>query len=113
MEIIEEECGEARVCSVKRENGGVNIINVKPFMKRTELRKITDMAGCHAYAPVGNTVYGDERFIGVFASCEGEIEINLKKKGDYINLVNDEAFKNTDKISFYANKETPIFLKLL
>lgn len=113
MEIIDEDGGAILVGAVKRENGGVNIINQKPFMSRVELRKIADRAGCHSYTPVGNTVYGDERFIGVFPSCEGEIEINLKKKGDYINLVTNEEFKNTDKISLSANNVTPIFLKSL
>lgn len=99
-----------RVAEVKRENGGVNIINTKPFMSRTELRAIAEKAGCHAYAPAGNTVYGDNRFIGIFATEQGEIEINFKEKGDYVNLVTGEEFENTDKITLEASKIKPLLL---
>jgi hypothetical protein len=110
IEIIDEQNGVALVGAVKRKNGGTNIVNLKPFAHRTLLRKITDMAGCHAYAPVGNTVYGDNRFIAVFPSEDGTVDITLKEKLDYINLVTNEEFKNTDKISLKADNVTPIFL---
>lgn len=99
-----------RIASAKRPNGGVNIVNTKPFMSRDELRRIADSAGCHAYSPAGNTVYGDNRFIGIFPSESGKIEISLKEKGDYVNLVTGYEYKNTDKIFINASKTTPIFL---
>jgi hypothetical protein len=88
----------------------VNIVNVKPFMSASELRKIADEAGCHGYAPAGNTVYGDDRFLGIFPSEEGTLEICLKETGDYENLVTGDVFKNTDKISVAASATTPLFL---
>lgn len=109
VERIDVEGDAARVGRLKRANGGINIVNLKPFINHKLLRQITDGAGCHAYVPAGNTVYGDNRFIGVFPSDDGYIEINLREKADYVNLVNSEEFKNTDKIFLSASKTTPIF----
>ena len=95
---------------IKRANGGINIINTKPFISRLELRKITDMSGCYAYAPAGNTVYGDNRFIGIFPSETGDIEINLRDTGNYVNLITGEKYKNTDKILVKASTTTPLFI---
>ena len=108
-EIIDAEGGVARVGRLKRANGGINIVNLKPFINHKLLRQIVDGAGCHAYVPAGNTVYGDNRFIGVFPSAPGDIVINLREKADYVNLVNSEEFKNTDKISLSVSKTTPMF----
>lgn len=110
VDVIACDGDAVRVGRVKRANGGVNIVNVKPFMSVSELRKIADEAGCHAYAPAGNTVYGDDRFLGIFPSEEGTLEICLKETGDYENLVTGDVFKNTDKISVAASATTPLFL---
>ncbi|MBS7298082.1 MAG: hypothetical protein KIG65_03265 [Eubacteriales bacterium] len=107
---ISKDCENVRITSAKRPNCGVNIVNTKPFMSRDELRKIADSAGCHAYSPAGNIVYGDNRFIGIFPSETGKVEICLKEKGDYVNLVTGDEYKNTDKIFINASKTTPIFL---
>ena len=100
----------ARVATARRSNGGVNIVNTKPFMSRNELREIIDNVGCHAYTSAGNTVYGDNRFIGIFPSETGTLKINFKEKGDYLNLVTGEEFKNTDSILVKASKIKPMFL---
>lgn len=104
------EDGRIKIGKVTRENGGTSIINEKPFVSRALLREIAIGAGCHAYAPCGCTVYGDSRFIGVFPSEEGEAEINLKERGNYINLVTSEKFPDTDKITLRADSATPIFI---
>ena len=109
VERIDGEGAAARVGRLKRANGGINIVNLKPFINHKLLRQITDGAGCQAYVPAGNTVYGDNRFIGVFPSAPGDIVINLREKADYVNLVNSEEFKNTDKISLSVSKTTPMF----
>ena len=78
-------------------------------MKCEDLRAITDRAGCHAYTPSGNTVYGDNRFIGIFPSKAGDIELNLKDRDEYIDLAGGIEYNNTDKISLTVNEETPLF----
>lgn len=56
------------------------IINLKPNIKSVCLREIMEKAGCTFYTEkAGSTVYGDNRFIGVFSSdgkC-GEIKVTL------------------------------------
>jgi hypothetical protein len=108
-EVIYSEGDAVLVCAVTRGNGGLNIINQKPFMKCEDLRAITDRAGCHAYTPSGNTVYGDNRFIGIFPSKAGVIELNLKNREEYIDLAGGIEYNSTDKISLTVNEETPLF----
>ncbi len=98
------------VGAVKRANEGKNIVSTKPFLSRNELRNIADMAGCHGYVPAGNTVYGDNRFIGIFPSEDGEVDISLKEKGNYINLITMEEFCDTDSIKLSIGKTTPVCL---
>ncbi len=99
-------------CVAKRsgKNGGVNIVNAKPFADRTLLRKICEDAGCHTYAPAGNTVYGDNRFIGIFPSEDGETPITLKEKGDYENAATGEVFENTASLCLKLGVTAPIVL---
>ncbi len=107
---ISKDAENVRIATTRRPNGGVNVVNTKPFMSRDELRKITDIAGCHAYSLAGNTVYGDNRFIGIFPSESGMVEINLKEKADCVNLVTGDEYKNTDCISVKVRETTPLFL---
>jgi len=79
-------------------------------MDRGLLRAICFSAGCHAYAPAGNTVYGDNRFIGIFPSEDGEVMITLREKGDYENAATGEVFENTDRICLKLDVTTPAFL---
>lgn len=102
--------GAVRIGMAERKGGGKSIVNTLPFASRHLLRKITDAAGAHAYTEVGNTVYGDNRFIGIFPSESGNISVKLKEVANYKNLVTGEKFNNTDTISLTASKVTPIFI---
>jgi len=56
---------------------GSRIINLMPFIKSSSLREIAQIAGCKFYTEkAGSTVYGDNRFIGIFSSDgkSGEIK---------------------------------------
>ena len=94
--LIRDEAGNARV-AVLTVNGRRTVANTKPFLTPEELRAITDLAGCHAYAPAGNTVYGDERFIGVFpdkgAPCA---RVSMRDCGEYTDLVTGKAYVGKD-----------------
>ncbi len=103
--LVKDEKGRIRVGVVDKK-----VVNTKPFMSREELRKITDMAGCHTYASSGNTVYGDNRFIGVFPSKDIDEEIFFTEKGDYVNLITGEEFKNTDKVHLKLPAKSTAFL---
>jgi hypothetical protein len=67
--------------------GRQNIFCTLPCLKAIHLRPIIEDAGCKMYAPLECTVYGDNRFIGVFPriDIDGEIHfhdktVNLKLK---------------------------------
>ncbi len=108
--IMWDENNNIRVGITKRENGGKNIVNTMPYLKADILRKIAVMAGCHRYTNNIATVYGDNRFIGVFPSECGEIMITLKEKGDYKNIFSGEVFEETDSITVNVKKNEVIFL---
>jgi hypothetical protein len=109
--IVSDEKGNVRVGAEKRGNGEV-IVNTKPYMSSSELRFITDRAGCHAYVPSGNTVYGDNRFVGVFTSKTNGIDcdVNMREKGDYVDLVSGKTYENTDKIPLKLDPKSAAFL---
>ena len=77
------------------------IVNTKPYLSARELRAITDLAGCHAYAPVGNTVYGDSRFIGVFTGKNVGLSapVVMKEEGKYIELIRGKRYDGTATLS--------------
>ncbi|MBQ4631430.1 MAG: hypothetical protein IJB70_10640 [Clostridia bacterium] len=69
-----KENSEKEIVLAKKEN---KIINLMPFMKSDCLREIEKEAGCTFYTDrAGNTVYGDNRFIGIFSpdGKSGEIK---------------------------------------
>ena len=110
---IKDDDGNARVVLKKRANGGQNVVNTKAYLSRHEIREIANLAGCHGYLPSGSTLYGDNRFIGVFPSEAVEAELTLKEKGSYINFQTKERFENVDKIPLSLPKNShAFFLKI-
>lgn len=108
--LIADEAANIRVGASVRANGGKNIVNTKPFLSCVELRDIADKAGCHSYVHVGNTLYGDNRFIAIFPNTSDNIDVTLKEKGNYVNLITHEEFNNTNKILINGGKTMPAFL---
>ncbi len=54
------------------------VLNTKPYMKHNELREIMKRAGCHIYTEAeGVTVYGDNRFIGIFNSTPANLTVRF------------------------------------
>ena len=90
--LIRDEAGDARVV-LATVDGKRTVANVKPFLTPDELRAITDLAGCHAYAPAGNTVYGDERFLGVFPAKDTPCAcVTMRHAGEYTDLVDGKTY---------------------
>ena len=80
------------------ENSGEYILNTKPYMSHREIREIMQGAGCHIYTEAeGVTLYGDNRFIGVFNSEAVQLELNLKKCSDCVDFITNKEY-NTNKI---------------
>ncbi len=60
----------------------LDLYSVLPLLKSEHLRILSTMAGCHHYAPEGCIVYGDNRFVGIFAkkACKCTIEFPLQTR---------------------------------
>ena len=74
------------------------------------LRNIARDASCHIYTEDFATVYGDNRFIAVFPTKEGNSVIHLKDAGTYRNLLTNEVFESTDKTEVELKKNEFVFL---
>lgn len=76
-EVLEKNSDGEIVIALKKENDIINIINLLPYIKSEKIREIAQMAGCKFYTEnAGNTVYGDNRLIGIFSGDgkSGEIK---------------------------------------
>lgn len=102
--------GRTKMAACTRKNGGKNIVNTGAYLKHTVLRQIAESAGCHCYTPAGNIVYGDNRFLGVFSTERVDIQVQLKTKGDYRNVITEEVFEQTDSICMKLEEKSAAFL---
>ncbi len=108
--IVSDDGGNLRVAMHKRANGGINVVNTKPFMTRNELRKIADIAGCHAFTDAGCTVYTDNRFVGVFPKDDFDGCVKMKERATYVELLSGKRFEATDSIPLYIKAAGAAFL---
>lgn len=108
--LIRDEAGNVRLARTK--DGA--IVSTKPYLSAKELRTVTDLAGCHAYAPVGNIVYGDARFIAVFTGKEEGLTapVQMQEKGSYTELLSGKQYTDTATLTHpLAPKSASFFLK--
>lgn len=105
-EILCEEDGNIRVGRTKKGS----VMNTLPYIKADILRGIAKGAGCHIYTEKAATIYGDNRFIAVFPTVEGDTAIHLKDVGTYKNILTGEVFENTDKIEVALKNNEFVFL---
>lgn len=67
--ILNENSEKEIIIAQRSENGASRIINLMPFMGSGILREIAKQAGCRFYTEeAGSTVYGDNRFVGIFSA---------------------------------------------
>ena len=106
--LIRDDAGNARVACAK---DGKTVVNTKPYLSAAELRKITELAGCHAYVPVGNAVYGDARFLGVFTGkTEGLASpVTMREKGSYRELISDKHYDGSAVLSHPLSPKSAAF----
>ncbi len=75
-----------------------NIVFDKPFLTSEEIRNIAKAAGCHIYSESeGVTIYGDNRFTGVFNKNAGGT-VTLRERGTYRDVISGKVFSDTDTI---------------
>lgn len=113
-------CDENAKVLIRDEEGNTRIaqkdsviVNTKPYLRATELRAITDLAGCHAYTPVGNIVYGDARFLAVFTGKEQGLDapITMREQGSYRDLISEKSYEGATLSHPLAPKSAAFFLK--
>ncbi len=72
---------------------GKYLLNTKPYMKHKELREIIKSAGCHIYTDAeGVTLYGDNRFIGVFNSTPANITVRFPEPRKGVDVIGKTEF---------------------
>lgn len=106
------------VAELTRHDGGVNIMATVPSLTSKFIRETAEHAGCRIYAPHDTVVYGDSRFLGIFAhgnisgykienrgdydavkkeAVHDKMSLNMKK-GDFVFLVKKEIMQNGEKV---------------
>lgn len=95
------------------ESDGRYILNTKPYMNHGELREIMKKAGCHIYTEgEGVTVYGDNRFIGVFNSAPIKLDITLKNEKTAVDVVTDTEYSGKT-ITVECHENDAHFIRIL
>jgi hypothetical protein len=75
-----------------------NIFCALPVLKAQHLRSIAETAGCHMYVPLDCTVYGDNRFIGIFPGTNIDGKLYLKEPTKLVDIGNGKVFNQTNAI---------------
>lgn len=89
----------------------VNIYAALPLLRNEHLRWLMENAGCHMMAPRGVSVYGDQRFFGLFSSDEVHGKLSLPEKCNLREVMTDELLKKTDLVHLEMNAcDTRFFL---
>lgn len=84
-----------------REEGGRSVLTTEPCLCKENLRPILQEAGVHFYAPMGCTVYADNRLLGLFPQ-EGSPDAPRLPKGVRIG----ETLVEAPGMAVYALGET-------
>lgn len=108
--LLSDKNGNIKMASCLRENGGKNILNTQSYLNHSQLRKIVENAGCHRYTPEGNTVYGDNRFLGVFSTKAATIPVKFRRKGNFIDLLSGKTWEDTDELCLQLSEKSAAVL---
>lgn len=96
----------------ERVDGGRDntIVFAKPYMTSQDIRAVAKAVGCHIYTDAqGVTLYGDNRFLGVFNKHGGGV-LQLQERGTYRDQISGAVFRNTDTIPLPAAEKSAMFL---
>lgn len=81
------------------------IMNLRPYMKADDIRKIAQNSGAKIYTPGLCTVYGDNRAIGFFSKEDISGEFLFPQYGKYTDAITLESFVG-EKLNFKLNKNS-------
>ena len=86
------------------------VVFTKPYIDSRIIRSLAKTAGCHIYTDTADvTVYGDNRFIGVFNKHSGGT-LHLKERGTYRDQISNTVFCDTDTIPLPSEEKSALFL---
>ncbi len=99
------------MCAERVGGGRANtVVFAKPYVKSQQIRAVAEAAGCHVYTEAENvTVYGDNRFLGVFNKYGGGV-LRLPERGTYRDQISGSIFRDTDTIPLPATEKSAMFL---
>lgn len=80
-----------------------------PGLKAEQLREIAISAGCHMYAPVNCTVYGDQRFISVFPKDNVQGSLKLKSRCNLEEQITGIRYPEADEIPLDMPEKSAAF----
>ena len=108
------DCGQYNFPMLQAEAIDTNLKNrhllTEPFLKSDRIRTLAKAAGCHIYAQAdGVTVYGDNRFTGIFNKHPGGM-LHLPTFGTYRDIITGELFADTDTIPLPKQRNAARFL---
>ena len=106
--IVTDEDGAIKVALAQ--NG--DIVSATYNLTATELREIVELAGVHCYAPVGCTVYVDNRILSFFPKQDVEFKPYVPKDVILRNFLTNDIYDNANPlklnakggIAFYVDK---------
>ena len=99
---------DGKVKTARKNN---NILVASPCFKAEDFHKYAKEAGCHMFAPANNTVYADNRFIGIFPAItqNGKLDFIFDNKYNEVIFGSSVEGKSVD-FTFNA-KDCMIFVK--
>lgn len=92
----------------KAEDGTTNVLAALPELSAKILYEIVKNAGVNMVAPLGCSVYGDSRFVGIFSSTDIDGKLNIL--GDAIDIKSGEQISGDDNKLQMKAKEMKLLL---
>ena len=82
-----------------------NYMNLMPYLKSKHIRNIAEISGCHMYTDTsGVTVYGDNRFIGIFPQDTYTGGIRFKESKNVRDVLHNVTYTEADEIKVNLSK---------
>lgn len=97
---------------VKSSGDRHRLLNLKPYLTATEVRKIAENAGCRLYTESANAVlYGDNRFFCICPYGEpGTVKLRLPERRTYHDLVSGKIYDGKETVLADMKKQPAAFL---
>lgn len=89
--------------------GRMHVMNVQPYLSAKTIAEIASQAGCHMYSQ-GRILYGNDRFLGVFAIDESDAKVCFNKEKTGYAYFSGKRFKGKEVDLHLKKDEYEIFI---